>query len=106
VMNFVPARITALVLLLAGRNRVVGLRQLPREAGRTASPNSGWPMGALALSLNIRLRKPRTYELNAGGSAPTVGDTAIALRRAEITAWIIAVPLAIGATWFWGIGHA
>jgi adenosylcobinamide-phosphate synthase len=105
VLNFVPARITALVLLLAGPNRVFGLRQLPREAGRTASPNSGWPMGALALSLNIRLRKPLIYELNAGGSAPTVADTAIALRRVEITAWMIAVPMAIGATWLWGIGH-
>jgi adenosylcobinamide-phosphate synthase len=106
VLNFIPARITALGLLLAGPHRMLGLRQLPGEAGRTASPNSGWPMAALALSLNIRLRKPGVYELNAGGSAPTAADTAIALRRAEITAWIIAALLAIGARWLRGIGHA
>jgi adenosylcobinamide-phosphate synthase len=106
VLNFIPARITAVGLLLAGPNRVFGLRRLPREAARTASPNSGWPMGALALSLNIRLRKPLTYELNAGGSVPTDADTAIALRRAEITAWVIALLMAVAATCLWGIGHA
>ena len=106
VLNFIPARITAVGLVLAGPNRVYGLRKLPREAARTASPNSGWPMGALALSLNVRLRKPSTYELNAGGSAPTAADTAIALRRAEITAWAIAILMAIGAAWLRGIGHA
>jgi cobalamin biosynthesis protein CobD/CbiB len=64
----------------------------------------------LALSLNIRLRKPLTYELNAGGRAPTAADTAIALRRAEIVAWIIALIItalvAIGTRWLTGIGHA
>lgn len=110
VLNFIPARVTAVGLLLAGPHRVSGLWQLRREAARTASPNSGWPMGALALSLNIRLRKPLTYELNAGGRAPTAADTAIALRRAEIVAWIIALIItaliAIGTRWLTGIGHA
>ena len=105
-LNLVPARITALGLLLAGTNRVSGMRQLAREAARTASPNSGWPMAALALSLNVRLRKPLAYELNAGGSAPTPADTTIALRRAEITAWVIAALLAIGSRWLPGIGRA
>jgi adenosylcobinamide-phosphate synthase len=106
VLNFIPARITAVGLLLAGPDRVLGLRRLPREAARTASPNSGWPMGALALSLNVRLRKPLTYELNAGGSAPAAADTAIALRRAEITAWVMAALMAIGTLWLRGPGHA
>lgn len=105
-LNFIPARITAVGLLLAGPHRVSGLRQLPREAARTASPNSGWPMGALALSLNVRLRKPLTYELNAGGSAPTAADTVIALRLAKITAWVIAALMAIGTLWLRGIRYA
>ncbi len=75
-LNLLPARITALGLLLAGPNRMALLRRLPREAARTTSPNSGWPMGALALSLNVRLRKPRVYALNANGSAPSARDTA------------------------------
>jgi adenosylcobinamide-phosphate synthase len=82
------------------------LRRLPREAARTASPNSGWPMGALALSLNVRLRKPGVYALNANGSAPSAQDTAMGLRRAETTAWIVAILLAIGVQYASGAGYA
>ena len=105
-LNLIPARITAVGLLLAGPRRMSGLRQLAREAARTASPNSGWPMGALALSLDVRLRKPGVYELNTGGPAPTPAATTIALRQAEIAAWVIALILAIGSRWLPGIGHA
>lgn len=105
-LNLVPARITALGLLLAGPNRIAVLRRLPQEAARTASPNSGWPMGALALSLNVRLRKPRVYALNVNGSAPSAQDTAAALRRAEATAWVVALLLAIAAQYGSGAGYA
>jgi adenosylcobinamide-phosphate synthase len=105
-LNLVPARITALGLLLAGPNRIAVLRRLPQEAARTASPNSGWPMGALALSLNVRLRKPRVYALNVNGSAPAAQDTATGLRRAEATAWIVALLLAIGVQYGSGAGYA
>ena len=105
-LNLVPARITALGLLLVGPNRLTVLRRLPREAARTASPNSGWPMGALALSLGVRLRKPRVYALNAEGSAPSARDTAAGLRRAAVTAWIVALLLAIGVQYGSGVGHA
>jgi adenosylcobinamide-phosphate synthase len=105
-LNLVPARITALGLLLAGPNRIAVLRRLPQEAARTASPNSGWPMGALALSLNVRLRKPRVYALNVNGSAPSAQDTATGLRRAEATAWIVALLLAIGVQYGSGAGYA
>jgi len=93
-------------LLLAGPNRMVLLRRLPQEAGRTASPNSGWPMGALALSLNVRLRKPGVYALNPNGSAPSAQDAATGLRRVEITAWIVAILLAIGVQFGPGAGYA
>jgi adenosylcobinamide-phosphate synthase len=105
-LNLLPARITALGLLLAGPNRMALLLRLPQEAGRTASPNSGWPMGALALSLNVRLRKPGVYALNANGSAPAAQDTATGLRRAETTAWIVAILLAIGVQYGSGAGYA
>ena len=105
-LNLLPARITAVGLLLAGPNRMALLRRLPQEAARTTSPNSGWPMGALALSLNVRLRKPRVYALNANGSAPSAQDTASGLGRAETTAWILAILLAIGVQYASGAGYA
>ena len=104
-LNLLPARITAFGLLLVGAKGFALLRRLPREAAQTASPNSGWPMGALALSLNVRLRKPGVYALNANGSAPSAQDTATGLRRAETTAWIVATLLAIGMQYGSGAGY-
>jgi adenosylcobinamide-phosphate synthase len=110
-LNLIPARITALGLLLAGPNPVAGpnrlaqLRRLPWEASHTASPNSGWPMGALALSLNVRLRKPEVYTLNAGGAAPSSEDMATALRQARNVAWVAAVLLAVAMALLHGVTH-
>jgi len=95
-LNLIPARMTAIALLLISPKRISRLRRLPGEAARTASPNSGWPMGALALALNVRLRKPQVYALNANGAAPSAADTSTALRRAEMTAWIAAGLFAAG----------
>ena len=94
-LNLIPARMTAIGLLSLGPNRWSLLWRLPREAGLTTSPNSGWPMGALALALNVRLRKPQVYALNAPGLAPSAEDTSAALKRAEATAWVIAGLFAI-----------
>jgi adenosylcobinamide-phosphate synthase len=95
-LNLIPARVTAVGLLLVGPNRIALLRRLPEEAARTPSPNSGWPMSAMALSLNVHLRKPQVYILNEGGSAPEAADVLTALRRAELIAWIVTGILAIG----------
>ncbi len=93
-LNLVPARITALALSLTGREPRWALLRLRSEAARTPSPNSGWPMAALALSLRIRLRKPGVYTLNEPGASPAAADVAEALRRTELTAWLFAVLLA------------
>jgi adenosylcobinamide-phosphate synthase len=80
VLSWLPARITA--LLLAAVAGGLSLRQLWREAGRTASPNSGWPMAAMALALGVRLRKPGAYTLHGAGVEPKAGDTARAVKLA------------------------
>lgn len=104
-LNLIPARITALALSLAGRDRRRVLRRLPREAARTASPNSGWPMAALALSLGIRLRKPGVYSLNESGAAPSATDVSTALRHTARVAWLLAAALAAVTHWFPGVVH-
>jgi adenosylcobinamide-phosphate synthase len=101
-LNLIPARITALGLLIAGRRACMLLRRLPREAARTASPNSGWPMGALALSLDVRLRKPEVYVLNSTGSAPSDANVAAALHRTNLTAWTFALVVGVGMA-FWSL---
>ena len=75
-LSWLPARLSALLLALAAGG--LSLARLRREAVLTPSPNGGWPMGALALALGIRLGKPAVYTLNAAGRAPGPLDTALA----------------------------
>ncbi len=77
VLSWIPARITALLIAAVCGTWPKGLRT---EARRTPSPNSGWPMAAMALVLGVRLRKPGAYTLNEQGAAPEAGHTERALR--------------------------
>jgi adenosylcobinamide-phosphate synthase len=80
VLSWLPARITAVLLLLAAGRRGWALRSTLRaEARKTPSPNSGWPMAAMALVLGVALRKPAVYVLNHGGRAAQAVDTEAAL---------------------------
>jgi adenosylcobinamide-phosphate synthase len=64
-LNFLPARLTALLMVLAAG--VVGLeprgvwRTLRRDAGKASSPNAGWPEAAMAGALGVQLGGPSTY---------------------------------------------
>lgn len=68
VLSWLPARITA--LLLVALHGGLPARALANEARKTPSPNSGWPMAAMALALGVRLAKPGVYTLHPGGHAP------------------------------------
>ncbi len=101
VLSWLPARITALLLAMVAGG--LSLRRLAQEAARTPSPNSGWPMAAMALVLDIRLRKPAVYALNEEGGAPEPGDTA---RSIELAVRAIAVLLLFGSVAnFWVAGE-
>lgn len=85
VLSWIPARITALLLAVAARG--LAPRTLAREARLTPSPNSGWPMAAMALALGVRLSKPGVYALNEAARAPEPADTARAIRLAAAAVW-------------------
>lgn len=74
VLSWLPARLTA--LLLAGAAGGLPARTLRAEAGKTPSPNSGWPMAAMALALGVSLCKPGVYILHAAGRPALAADTA------------------------------
>ena len=93
VLSWLPARLTAMLLwLLAPRAGIAGqgCSALRREARRTPSPNSGWPMAAMALRLGVRLGKPGVYALNADGRSPVPGDTVAAARLAHRVVAVVA----------------
>jgi adenosylcobinamide-phosphate synthase len=98
VLSWLPARLTALLLLLLCslplRGRAGVGAATAREARRTPSPNSGWPMAAMALSLGVRLAKPGVYTLNQAGRAASAADT----RRAASLAARAVVLLALVAS--------
>ncbi len=75
VLNFVPARLTALLLVIAAfisRNNGSGaFRIMMSDHGKTSSPNAGWPMGAAAGALGVELEKVGHYKLGSSQSIPT-----------------------------------
>jgi adenosylcobinamide-phosphate synthase len=81
-LSWLPARITGLLLLVWYPKLLV---RLPAEAARTTSPNSGWPMAAAALALNLRLGKPGVYVLNQAGRDAGLADIAVAINLASKT---------------------
>lgn len=83
VLSWLPARLTA--LLLAGAAGGLPFKTLRREACKTPSPNSGWPMAAMALALGVSLCKPGVYTLNRAGRPAQAADTAAAQQYASKT---------------------
>ena len=78
VMNLLPARISAALLLAAG---AVGRRPAGRgwriaRSGRklTASPNAGWTIGAMSGLLGVALEKPGHYRIGGALPAPGAAD--------------------------------
>ncbi|MDD4448531.1 MAG: cobalamin biosynthesis protein [Methanothrix sp.] len=79
--NYIPARLS-IVLIALGEPARAGsaLRAAFRDHSRTPSPNSGWPMAALAGALHIRLEKPGYYVLEEECNEPDTSDVPRALR--------------------------
>ena len=99
VLSWFPARITALLICLLLKGR--GVFQLRKTAQQTPSPNGGWPMGAVALGLNICLEKKGVYCLNVQGELPHSGHVDAALRVCAHVVLFIAV-VCIGSV-LWGL---
>jgi len=87
VLNFVPARLTALLIItlapLFGGNARAAWHIWRRDAGSTASPNAGQPMAAMAGACGIQLEKVGQYTL--GDATHSVDVTHI--RQAERMVW-------------------
>ncbi|SFD98799.1 adenosylcobinamide-phosphate synthase CbiB [Paracidovorax konjaci] len=102
VLSWVPARLTAALLLLGARG--VRWAAVARQARKTPSPNSGWPMAAMALALGVRLAKPGVYTLHRRGrrAAPLHTRRAATLAGEAV---LLCVPLALAALWLRELLH-
>lgn len=105
-LNLVPARITAGLFIaaaaLTGRDAAGAWRVLVRDGGRTASPNAGRPMAAMAGLLDVTLDKPGHYRLG-DGAAPGVATIRTAWRVVLVAAGLAAVLalITLGARHVW-----
>jgi adenosylcobinamide-phosphate synthase len=98
VLNFVPARLTAVFLLVAGALRRTDVRRglaiWRRDARTTESPNAGRPMATMAGLLGVRLEKAGHYSLG-DAVEPLTPDKILSAWRIVQVAGAAAAALAI-----------
>lgn len=102
VLNWIPARITAL-LIVASARRKISFTAMRKDAQLHRSPNAGWPEAAMARAINVALSGPRSYDgtrqefpfVNAD-EARTIGATHINDAIAVLwKSWAIGLGLAM-----------
>lgn len=103
VANYIPARITGLLIALVGQNPSRAMAVMRRDAPSHRSPNAGWPEAAMAASLGCRLSGPRAYGagiepqpwLNGDAPDPAQETTQAALRTYHRCLGLTALLLAL-----------
>ena len=103
VVNYMPARLTAFLYVIASKRPFYVLKIVMRDATKHRSPNAGWPESALAASLNVSLSGPRIYDgvpsqdawLHEEGDKPNGQDifTAIGIYDVVLN-WLMAMAMA------------
>ncbi|MET0486093.1 MAG: CobD/CbiB family cobalamin biosynthesis protein, partial [Candidatus Rokuibacteriota bacterium] len=83
VANLIPARLSALALVVAaGRRAPDACAVMLGDHRRTSSPNAGWTMAAMSGALGVTLAKPGAYSLGRGAE-PGIAD----ISRGLILMW-------------------
>jgi adenosylcobinamide-phosphate synthase len=104
-VNWIPARLTAGLLLLAGvilRNDVAnGWRTWRRDGGNTPSPNAGRPMAVMAGLLRVRLKKKDVYSLGDALEPVTVEKARGAALLVACAGWMMIALTVAGIVGFW-----
>jgi len=105
VLNFIPARLSALLIVLAAflsrRDARSSWQTALNSHSRTESPNAGWSMSAVAGALNVQLEQKAHYKLGKGGVPlipETIGDS---LKLVQISAlgWAV-ICFIVGVVYF------
>ena len=89
VVNYIPTRLTGLLMILSavilGKDAKNAWKIAFRDHKKTPSRNHGWPMAAMAGALRVQLEKPGQYILG-DNLEPLTGDKILgALRIRDVT---------------------
>lgn len=106
VLNYIPARLCALVMIVSaailGYDWRSSYRIMTSHGSRTQSRNAGYPMAALAGALGVRLEKMRHYSLGDGtielGTQHIRSAVSIMRLTTILFAGMITVPLAVAVS--------
>ncbi len=111
-MNFLPARLSGLLLAAAAAvapdgNPAAALRVMWRDGAKHRSVNAGWPEGAAAGALGLALAGPRRYGettvndpwIGHGRARATGNDIARALYLYVVACAMLAVLVGLAALW-------
>ncbi len=105
VLNFIPARLTALLLVLATflsrRDTRASWQVMLSEHSKTESPNAGWPMAAVAGALNVQLEKAGHYKLGKADACliPESINAALKLVLIAMLSWTV-ICFTVGVIYF------
>jgi adenosylcobinamide-phosphate synthase len=87
--NYVPARLTAFLMVISakmiGADWVNSIRMLQRDRAKTFSPNAGYPMATMAGALRIRLEKVGHYSLGDEQEPASLAKCQTAIRIMKLT---------------------
>ena len=106
ILNFIPARLTAGLMVIAasllGEDSGNSRRILRRDRNKTASLNAGWPMSAMAGALRIKLEKQGHYCLGDNNEKICHGHVVRALRIMGVAVFLflatVVVPVCLVKT--------
>lgn len=99
--NYVPARITAFLMVVSAR--MLGadwknsVRVLNRDHSKTFSPNAGYPMATMAGALRVRLEKIGHYTLGDGQEPASTAKCATALSIMKLTTFLFSLLFSVPA---------
>ena len=103
VINYIPTRVTAILMIIAaailGEDYKNAWRVARRDHAKTPSRNHGWPMAAMGGALRIQLEKPGQYILGDAIDSLTPDKIikALRIRNLVIVLWIL---LCLPIIWF------
>ena len=103
VLNFIPARLTALMMVLGamiiGNDWRKSYQIMTRDGSKTESPNAGYPMAALAGALQTKFEKIDHYILGEGNLQLTTDHIKSGIALMKVTSilfcGIVTLPIII-----------
>ena len=98
-LNFVPSRLTSMIMVLAsvivGCNWRHSAKVMRRDGPKTESPNAGYPMATMAGALGVRFEKLDHYVLGDGSTEFTEKHFEAAISMMKVTSVLFAGLFAI-----------